>query len=494
MTDLNLFVLCNNKNSQDKLSLILDNISKREMLKLNIVYSEYIKNSKKEIRDKFVDFIILNDLRYSDDKLIDIINSIKQDKNIFDIPIIVISTELKDDYFRNKILKKGVTLYTENKQNIINGSLLNIISMYKSNSNLLKETKYIRKIWNTSKNINIILDDKFNIVDFNNTAKRKFHFINKKINIKEFVSLMDIEDNQKLAEHLDYSLDMFGDMSNIYIFRYENQYYKVNVRFLNKINNYLIAFDNITSLEKQKQQNEMLHQKHMKDLETSKDKMITIFTHELKTPLNGILGYSAYISRTLKKTLNEKKIDKLSSLSSEITALGHVLLSTINSLVDISSLKNNQLKVIKTSTDVESIITNMINVYNVIYKKDLDINIDIKYINTDTKIIKDIFENIFSNALKYGRDKVIISLKEIDGNRFCLIIEDDGDGIPDDKRDEIFKSLEQGEAEKISRKKEGIGLGLTLVYNLSLLMNYEIEVLKSETLGGAKFLIKGDIK
>ncbi|MEA3314703.1 MAG: HAMP domain-containing sensor histidine kinase, partial [Campylobacterota bacterium] len=427
-------------------------------------------------------------------KLIKIINSIKKDKYISDIPIFVISSELKDDDFRKQVIKKGVTLYTKNDQDISKGCLLNIISLYKSNTNLLKETKYIRRIWNTSKNINIIIDEKLNIIDFNNTAKRKFEFIDTDMKIREFISLMDIEDNQKLSEHLDYSLDIFGDISRIYIFRYENQYYKVNVRFLNKANHYLIAFDDITSLHKQKKDNEKLHQKHIQDLEESKEKMITIFTHELKTPLNGILGYSAYISRTLeKKALNEKKIDKLSSLSSEITALGHVLLSTINSLVDISMLKDNKLKVTKTSTNIEYLINNIVDVYKVLYKKDIDVNLDIKYINTDTKIIKDIFENIFSNALKYGRNKIIISLKGTEKDKFSLIVEDDGEGIPENKKEQIFQALEQGEAEKITRDKEGIGLGLTLVHKLSLLMGYEISVLKSETLGGAKFVLKGEI-
>ena len=493
MNEISLFILCNNKNAQDSLDLVLDDIREFESIKINSIYSQTLKDPKREIRDKFIDFIILNDLEYENDKLIELINGIKENKYIFDIPIVIISTNLKDDNFRKQIIKKGVTLYTKNDKDISKGCLLNIISLYKSNAKLLKETKYIRRIWNTSKNMNIIVDEKTNIIDFNNTAKRKFDFIDINMKIDEFISLMDIDNIGQLQEHINYSLDILGDISKIFVFQYEKQYYKVNIRFLNKINHYLIAFDDITSLHKQKKDNERLHQKHIQDIEESKEKMITIFTHELKTPLNGILGYSAYITRTLAKALTPKKIEKLSTLSSEITALGHVLLSTINSLVDISMLKDNKLLVHKATTNMEYLINTMVDVYKVLYKKDIEINLELKYIDTDTKIIKDIFENLFSNALKYGRNKIIISLKEIDNNRFNLTIEDDGEGVPENKKEQIFQALEQGEAEKITRDKEGIGLGLTLVHRLSLLMGYDIEVLKSENLGGAKFVLTGEM-
>lgn len=347
MNEINLYVLCNDEGLQNNLSLIFDNLIKKENLKLNIVYSKEIKDSKKEIRYKLIDFIIVN-YSMSDDKLIKIVNNIKQDKYISNTPIVITSNELKDDDFRNKILNKGLTLYTKNDIDISTNCLCNLFSLHKVNSKSLKETFHIRRIWNTSKNINIITDEKLNIIDFNKTAIKKFDFIDIDMRIEKFVSLMDVEDNQELLENLNYSLEIFGNMSKIYTFKYQNQYYKLNVRFLNQINNYLIIFEDITSLYKQKQDNERLHQKHIEDLEKSKDKMITIFTHELKTPLNGILGYASYISRALaKKALNEKKIDKLSTLSNEITALGHVLLSTINSLVDMSVLKDNKLEVKK---------------------------------------------------------------------------------------------------------------------------------------------------
>jgi signal transduction histidine kinase len=220
-----------------------------------------------------------------------------------------------------------------------------------------------------------------------------------------------------------------------------------------------------------------------------KDDIITIFTHELKTPLNAIIVFSEYIKRNLKKTLTPKKIDKLEELASKVHANGIVQLHMIESILEASRVKSGTIKLnlqkIKPYSIYKEIIDNYKSAFNKNVVFDMDKNL---VLLMDPKICKMVFENLFSNALKYSKSQILITLKAIN-NSYILSVEDDGNGINEKDIEKIFNLFEQADKEVKKREKTGTGVGLYTVKHLTAICNKKIEVTKSDILGGAKFFI-----
>jgi len=127
-------------------------------------------------------------------------------------------------------------------------------------------------------------------------------------------------------------------------------------------------------------------QTHNQKLEESKDKMLTIFTHELKTPLNGIIGFSEVLSkrlnRALKKSVTEKDIHKYIDMSDDINALGHILYSSVISLLDSAKLKDGKYEVEKSHFKIKDYLVKFTKLYSRIYHQEPKYDIDDFIINS----------------------------------------------------------------------------------------------------------------
>ncbi|MFC6772102.1 GAF domain-containing sensor histidine kinase [Halorubrum pallidum] len=98
----------------------------------------------------------------------------------------------------------------------------------------------------------------------------------------------------------------------------------------------------------------------------------------------------------------------------------------------------------------------------------------------DRNRIQQLLENLFRNAVEHGGESVTVTVGAIDGNGFY--VEDDGSGIPEDKRDDIF---EHG----YTTSEDGTGFGLTIVDKIAEAHNGTISVLEGRN-GGARFEIR----
>ena len=226
-----------------------------------------------------------------------------------------------------------------------------------------------------------------------------------------------------------------------------------------------------------------------RQLNSTKNDLLTIFTHELKTPLNSIINFSDIISRTLKKPLNEKKILKLIELSNKINSNGLVQLDMINTLMQIANIKSGNITVNKKQVFLKDIIEPVIKEQgiNTQIETILDIG-DIK-IFVDKKICTTIFTKIYLNAIRYAKSKILISAKGAN-DTFKILIENDGEPIPKEKCNEIFELFTQLDNNDILRKQnKSTGMGLYIVRLLADLSNIQVFADKSQTLCGASFTI-----
>lgn len=105
----------------------------------------------------------------------------------------------------------------------------------------------------------------------------------------------------------------------------------------------------------------------------------------------------------------------------------------------------------------------------------------------DEKLMTRALRNLISNALRYTKSTILVSLQSTDTN-VLITVEDDGPGIPENERDKIFDPFYRVDNSR-TKATGGYGLGLAIVKNIIKLHHAEIDVTYSAALGGAKFII-----
>lgn len=249
------------------------------------------------------------------------------------------------------------------------------------------------------------------------------------------------------------------------------------------------AKKNISMKEINTELKQNLH-KSKEELVLFKNDVISVFSHELKTPLNAILNFAEYISKSMNKELTPQKIEKIKELANGIYKIGNTQLDMINTMLKLIEIKSGTLEVHKESLNLYEMLQATINNYQGISQKEVKIDIDKTIIvYADKKICNTIFANLYSNALKYAKSKVLISAKTID-NKVVISIEDDGPGIPKEKERiifDMFVNIDQNAL--LNMNYETLGIGLYTTKLLADKCGRDLIVEKSALLGGAAFKI-----
>ncbi len=217
--------------------------------------------------------------------------------------------------------------------------------------------------------------------------------------------------------------------------------------------------------EKVKQRTSALLIEKGKAVESEKLKtaFLNNISHEFRTPLNGILGFSSLL---VDSGLTEEERLNYSNIVKE--SCDH-LLNIVDDTIEISEVHSNQIAVSKTPANISEIISTVINELSVSAQlKNLKINVDIQLnqqqqiILTDEYKIKRFFWHLINNAIKFTNDGYInITGKITENNQFLFTIEDTGIGISDEMLKVIFEPFRQVEIDT-TRNYGGNGVGLAL--------------------------------
>ncbi|MDA0148116.1 sensor histidine kinase [Vibrio sp. LaRot3] len=108
------------------------------------------------------------------------------------------------------------------------------------------------------------------------------------------------------------------------------------------------------------------------------------------------------------------------------------------------------------------------------------------YVMASNTLCHLVIDNLLQNAVRYGRGQISVTLTECE-EHFVIDVEDNGLGIPKDKRQEIFMAFSRLDRSR-NRDHNGFGLGLTIVRNVCQTLNWSIAV-DDSALGGARFTV-----
>ncbi|HEV7428021.1 MAG TPA: PAS domain S-box protein [Thermoanaerobaculia bacterium] len=220
----------------------------------------------------------------------------------------------------------------------------------------------------------------------------------------------------------------------------------------------------------------------------AKDRFLASMSHELRTPLNGIIGFAEFLSDGKPGPINDKQKEYLG----DVLNSGRHLLHLINDMLDLVKIQAGRVdlapEVFSLSEAIAEVCT---GVHPLAASKGIEVVVTIAEgldaVTLDKQRFKQILFNLLSNALKFTDDNghVRIDVTPAGGDRFRLVVADDGIGIRAEDIGRLFTEFEQLET-GTARRFGGTGLGLALTRKLVEIHGGEIAV-ESEFGKGSRF-------
>ena len=210
-----------------------------------------------------------------------------------------------------------------------------------------------------------------------------------------------------------------------------------------------------------------------------KESVFNAIAHDLRAPLLGLQGYLLLLSNTSLTKEQTEMLDNMENSSKTLTSL-------IENILDISKLERGLLKLNKTTFNLKNCAEQVIKELNsVAQNKNITIenNITDKIkIKADEQLIKRVFSNLISNAIKFTeKGKIFITY-----NKGKVCVKDSGVGIKPENLAKIFDKYNKGNS-----KEKGYGLGLNISRHIIEAHGGTIEA-KNNKEGGASFLFSAE--
>jgi signal transduction histidine kinase len=202
------------------------------------------------------------------------------------------------------------------------------------------------------------------------------------------------------------------------------------------------------------------------EVDRMKQDFVSNVTHELRSPLTSLRGYTDLLLKGTAGELNTLQKDYVSVVKNNSVRLGRF----IDNLLDVAKIEAHKLKLAPEPTDVFEIAHEM----EVLFKPQLDEK-KIKFLNgvprsmgkayVDKDKFAEVLINLTSNAIKFTPENGHIRIAAQERGDMILVgVEDSGVGIPANMKDKVFNKFEQVKrTEGLARSQKGTGLGLTIV-------------------------------
>lgn len=223
----------------------------------------------------------------------------------------------------------------------------------------------------------------------------------------------------------------------------------------------------------------VLQKAELEENAKSKNKFFASMSHEVRSPINTILGLNEMIIR-------ENKAPEINEYASSVKDAGKMLLSLINDILDISQMDMGKMEIVPTVYNTTELLTELTDMMSVqLTQKKLEFILDIDQelpskMYGDKKRIQQVLINLLTNAVKYTSEgsvtlSVRVEEKNSDVVKLKMAVSDTGIGIRKEDMESLFDLFKRVDLERNSNI-EGSGLGLPLTNQLVELMNGELKV------------------
>lgn len=219
----------------------------------------------------------------------------------------------------------------------------------------------------------------------------------------------------------------------------------------------------------------------------NKSLFLSNMSHEIKTPLNALSGFSEVLSMPGIDEGTRKQCNDIIQLNSEL------LLKLINDVIDISCLDIANMKFNVKTCEVVALCRNVIKTLGAIKQTDAEIIFETTLpaleIDTDAERLQQLLINLIVNATKFTKEGTIaLKLEKTDDGNARFSVTDTGCGIPVDKQAHVFNRFE-----KLNEKAQGTGLGLSICQLIIKRLGGDIWI-DAQYTGGARFVFVHPLK
>ena len=215
--------------------------------------------------------------------------------------------------------------------------------------------------------------------------------------------------------------------------------------------------------------------KHMAESEKARSMFFSSVSHDIRTPLNAIIGYT----NLLLDGIDDQQ--ERSRALSAISTSGQTLLQLINDVLDLSKLESGKMVIKKEPTDVRELISSVVHTVDVtIQNRDVELKEeygDLPMLEIDPQRVRQILFNLIGNSAKFteqGEIRVRTSFRNDNGDDngvFTLSVSDTGCGIAEEDKDKVMTPFMQVGAQA---KIKGTGLGLPICKQLATSMGGQL--------------------
>ena len=221
--------------------------------------------------------------------------------------------------------------------------------------------------------------------------------------------------------------------------------------------------------------------KKAEDASFAKTRFLNNMSHDIRTPMNAIIGYAELASRHLQET------EKLGRYLEKIQICGKELLSMLGNVLDLARIENNKVEMEYTVSNVHECFENCVIMFQQQAESknqtlSLTEQIMYPYVYMDAPHLSEVCLNIISNAIKYTNtggkitcNVVQESCKKEDWCNMIITIADNGIGMSEEFQKHIFEDFER-ERNSTASHIEGSGIGMGITKKLVELMDGTIEV------------------
>ncbi len=368
----------------------------------------------------------------------------------------------------------------------------------------LKDSEEVfNKITTSASDAIIVIDNKGQVIFWNNSAESVFGFSLEDIMGKEFHKVCVPEEfyDQHIKEFRKFIKtgkgNAIGKTLELIASRKSGEKFPIELSLSSvKIKNEWHAVGILRDISQRKEDEKKLKDARLQAemANKAKSEFLANMSHEIRTPMNAILGFSEILKE--QSITNEGYLEYIDGIQTS----GKNLLNLINDILDLSKIEAGRLDIVYEPINPHSIIDEIRQVFSFkIKEKGLDFIIDVdpklpKGILFDETRLRQVLFNLIGNAVKFTKEgSITIEVTSKNLNEECshidmiFTVKDTGIGIPKSQQKIIFEPFRQREGQS-TRKYGGTGLGLTITRRLVELMNGKLR-LKSEPGKGTSFTV-----
>ncbi len=242
-----------------------------------------------------------------------------------------------------------------------------------------------------------------------------------------------------------------------------------------RITNYVVVSEDVTH-EKAMRLELIAAKEKAEENDNLKTAFLNNLSHEVRTPLNAIVGFSEFL---MDETI---AADKRAIYSKTILKSSTQLLNLMENIINMAIIESGQVKFNKAQVSINQLLNDVYNQISVTTtKKDITLRVNsmISKVNDEviidqTKVVQILF-NLLGNAFKFTEKGMIQFGCKIEGSQLVFHVEDTGVGFPEEKRDLLFEKFRQGK-NSITGLNDGMGLGLSISKSYIDLMGGSIKL------------------